>query len=314
MPTTPVVSVTDGPRFTVADLVGAPMVIPTKLKEKMQNIFISTALLRNAGGNPNGMVAYSEGDPTFLDQDVQDVAEFGEIPVASGQMGVPKIAVGTKRALGVRISREMRDFNRLDQVNKQMRQLVSTFLRADDNVIKALLGSAAVPTLPAGAAWDTTNGNPRLDLALAIKEVTQAAPAVGSGGSAQEWYGFRPDTIVMNPGLLPVLLDNEKFLKVYQGNVAGESIAYTGATPQRIFGLQVIESMAWPDDKVFLLERETIGFYSDARPLEFTGLYPEGGGPNGGPTESWRSDASHIRAYGLDQPKAGIWLTGITTP
>lgn len=313
MATTPVVSVSDGPRFTVADLVGAPMAIPTALKERMQNIFISTALFRNAGGNPNNLVQYTEGDPSYLDTDVQDVAEFGDIPVAAGQMGVPRIAVGTKRALGVRVSREMRDFNRLDAVNKQMRQLVNTFERADDNVAKALLGSAAVPTLPAATAWDTVDGNPRLDLALAIKEVTQSAPDASAGGSGQEWYGFRPDTVVVNPGLLPVLLDNEKFLKVYQGNVAAENLGYTGVIPSRIFGLQVIESMAWPDDRILVLERGTIGFYSDARPLEFTGLYPEGNGPNGGPTESWRSDASHIRAYGLDQPKAGIWLTGLTS-
>jgi hypothetical protein len=311
MPTTPVVVSSDGPRFTVADLIGNPLAIPTKLKERMANIFISTTLLRNAGGNNNGLVSYTEGDPSFLDTDVQDVAEFAEIPVAAGRMGVPRIAVGTKRALGVRVSREMRDRNKIDAVNKQMTQLANTFERADDNVIKALLGSAAVPTLPVDEPWDTAEGNPRLDLALARKEVTRAAPDADAGGSAQEWYGFRPDTVVINDGLLPVLMDNEKFLKVYQGNVADMSVELKGELPDRIFGMQVVTSMAFPDDKILLLQRGVVGFYSDERPLEFTGLYPEGGGPNGGPTESWRSDASHIRVYGLDQPKAAIWLTDI---
>jgi hypothetical protein len=108
MPTTSVVSISDGPRVTVADLIGSPMMVPTRLKELMTNIFLSEALLRNAGGNPSGLVGYSEGDPSFLDGDVQDVAEFGEIPVSAGRMGVPRVAIATKRALGVRVSRESR--------------------------------------------------------------------------------------------------------------------------------------------------------------------------------------------------------------
>jgi hypothetical protein len=64
---------------------------------------------------------------------------------------------------------------------------------------------------------------------------------------------------------------------------------------------------------VLILERGTVGFYSDTRPLQFTAMYPEGNGPNGGPTESYRSDASHKRAIAVDQPKAAIWITGITS-
>ena len=40
-------------------------------------------------------------------------------------------------------------------------------------------------------------------------------------------------------------------------------------------------------------------------------MYPEGNGPNGGPTESYRSDASYKRAIAVDQPKAAMWLTGV---
>ena len=305
-------SISDGPRTTVADLVGNPMMVPTKQKELMQNIFVSESILRNAGGNPAGLVGYTEGDPTFLVGDVEDVAEFGEIPVTYGEMGVPRVAVATKRGLGVRISREMRDENRIGAVNKQMTQLRKTFQRADDRSVRALLQSSAVPTLPVADAWDTAEGNPRLDLALAIKEITFATPT-GDTTSAEEWAGFEPDTIVLNPGILPVLLDNEKFLKVYQGDVAGENPLLTGQLPGRIMGRTIIGSLAFPDDRLFVCERGTLGFYSDTRALEFTGLYPEGNGPNGGPTETWRSDATHKRAMALDQPKAGIWLTGLTS-
>lgn len=312
MPTTSVVSAYDGgSRLTVADLIGNPLWIPTKLKERLENVFISESLLRNAGGNANGLVGYTQGDPTFLEGDIQDIAEFGEIPVSSGRRGAPQVAVAIKRALGVRISREMRDENNMMAVTTQLNQLVNTFIRADDRVAKALLTSAAVPTLAVANAWNTTNGDPRADIANGIEQIATAAPSVADGGSSEEWYGFQPDTMVVNGAILPALLSNDKFNKVYQGNISNENIAYTGAFPGEIYGLSIIRSRSFPTNKVLLLERGTIGFYSDTRPREFTGMYPEGNGPNGGPTESWRCDATHKRAAALDQPKAGLWLTGV---
>ncbi|ATN90818.1 major capsid protein [Gordonia phage Lysidious] len=303
-----IVSVSDGPSLTVSDLVKNPLWVPTKLKELMENQFISEALLRNGGKNDAGVVAFREGDPTFLDDDVQDVAEFGEIPVSAGRLGLPRAAYATKKALGVRISKEMIDENKIDAVNKQITGLRNTFVRANDRGAKALFSSPAVPTMPVSEPWDDPLGKPRTDLAKAIEEISTATP---DEATEDEYYGFEPDTIVLHPGLLATLMDNEQILKVYQGNVANESIAYTGAIPGLLMGLNVIKSRTFPVDKALILERGTVGFYSDTRPLQFTTLYPEGGGPNGGPRETWRSDASHKRAIGLDQPKAALWLTGL---
>lgn len=306
-----IVSVSDGNRLTVSDLVKNPLFIPTKLKELIENQFISEALFRDAGPNPSGVVGYREGDPTFLDDDVQDVAEFGEIPVSSGQLGIPRMAYAVKKALGVRVSKEMIDENDIDAVNKQMTGLKNTFIRANDRGAKTLLQSTAVPTMPVSTAWDATGGKPRTDLARGIEQISTAAPAEAT---EDEYYGFSPDTLVVHPGLLATLMDNDQILKIYNGNVANESIAYTGAIPGQLMGLTVIQSRTFPIDKALILERGTVGFYSDTRPLQFTELYPEGGGPNGGPRETWRSDASHKRAMGLDQPKAALWLTGLVTP
>ncbi|MFE7746865.1 hypothetical protein [Nocardia sp. NPDC057455] len=310
MPTS-VLSISDGPRTTVADLVGNPMLIPARVLELLRNAFVAEALLRDAGPNTNGLVRYDESTPLYLGTDIEDVAEFSEIPVGAGQRGTPAIAYATKKALGVRISREMRDENKLDDVNRQLKQLVNTFIRADDRVLKALLQSAAVPTMPASAAWDTANSKPRKDFADAMYEVSAATPTATQG---DDGFGFKPDTIVLHPSLVPILTDNEDFLKVYKDALASESIAYTGALPKQIMGMDPLTAWSWPMDRVFIGERKTIGFYSDTRALESTGLYPEGGGPNGGPTESWRSDTSRKRAMALDEPKAGIWITGVVTP
>ena len=313
MAKTGVISISDGPRTTVADLIGSPMMVPTKQKELMQGIFISEDLLRDAGPNPTGLVGYTEGDPSFLIGDVEDIAEFAEIPVTYGEMGVPRVGVSNLRGLGVRISRQMRDKNQMDRVNKQMVQLRNTFRRADDRTIRALLMSNAVPTMPVATPWDQANSKPRLDIGLGIKEITFATPT-GDIASDEEWLGFNPDTIVLNPGILPVLLDNEDFQKVYNGNAAADNPSLNWQMPGTINGRTIIGSLSFPEDRLFICERKTLGFYSDTRPLEFTGLYPEGNGPNGGPTETWRADTTHERVIAIDQPKAGLWLTGLVTP
>lgn len=314
MPTTSMVSISDGARVTVSDLIANPMIVPTKLKELMTNVFVSSTLLRDAGPNAAGVVAYTEGDPSFLDRDVEELAEGAEIPVAAGRRGLPKSAYGVKRALGVRVTKEIRIENNVGAVERQMLQFRNTFMRADDRVIKNLLVSNTVPTLGVSTAWDQTAGKPRKDLARAIEQISTAAPSIADGGSGEEYYGFNPNTICLHPGLRATLLDNDNVLKVYQGNIADQNPLLTGQLPEEIFGLRVIQSRAFPIDRVLVCERGTMGFYSDTWPLEFTPLYSEGGGPDGGPTQSFRSDGSHKRAAALDQPKAGLWLTGVVTP
>lgn len=313
---TGIVSVSDGPRISVAEIIGNPLFVPTRLKSMMNNQFISEALFRNGGANQNGVVAYNEGNPSFLEDDVADVAEFAEIPVSSGARGLPRTAFAVKKALGVRVSKEMIDENRIGAVTDQMMQLRNTFVRANDRAAKALLQATAIPTVAVADAWDTTAGKPRRDIAEGIEQISTAAPVAWPAGigSTDESYNFEPDTLVLHPGLLAILMANDEFMRVWlQNPLAAQAPDYVGMLPASVMGLTVIKARTFPIDKVLMLERGTVGFYSDTRPLQFTALYPEGNGPNGGPTECYRSDASHKRALAVDQPKAALWLTGITT-
>ncbi|MFH5231893.1 hypothetical protein [Antrihabitans spumae] len=304
-----VLSVSDGPRTTVADLVGAPLAVPARILSILENGFISETLLRNAGGNTNGLVQYAESTPLYLGTDVDDVAEFTEIPVGAGQLGTPRIAYATKKGLGVRVSREMIDENKLDRVNTQITQLTNTFIRADDRALRTLLLSGAVPTIAAAATWATAvTGKPRKNIADAMEKVASATPGAVA---ADDFLGFQADTIVLHPSIAPILQDNEDFLRVYKDSLSTEAINYTGRLPKDVLGLTILTSRSFPTDRALVLERGTVGFYSDTRPLESTGLYPEGNGPNGGPNESFRSDTTIKRAMGLDQPKAAVWITGI---
>lgn len=310
--TVSVASVHDGPGITVDHLVGAPMMIPTRILELLDNSFLDDAVFRDAGRNTNGLVMGEESTPLFLGGDVETVAEFAEIPVAAGQRGLPRIWVGSKKGLGVRVSREMRDENKIDDVNRQIVQLTNTTRRARERALRtALSTAAAIPSIAAVGAWGTANSRIRRDFSNAIEVIRSARP---DGSTTEDILGFTPDAAIIPAGMEAVLLDDDEFLKIYRGNIANESIAYTGKMPNEFMGLTGLTSRFWPNDRILVFERNTLGFKSDTRPLEATGLYPEGNGPNGGPTESWRSDTTYKRVLGVDQPLAACWITGITTP
>ncbi len=303
-----IVSVSDGPRTTVADLIGNPLLIPTRVLDLLRNRFLSQALLRDAGRNANGLVQFNDTTPLYLGSDVENVAEFAEIPIGVGQVGTARIAYALKRGLGVRLSREMRDENRVDDVNRQITQLTNTMVRAQERALRALLLDPAVPVIAATAAWTGPGAKVRRDIANAMEVVASATP---NATAADDLLGFDPNTVVLPGSLTPALLDNPEFLEVYKTAAPTENMLYTGKLPNDVLGLAALTSRSWPKDRVLVCERGTMGFYSDTRPLEATGLYGEGNGPNGGPTESWRSDTTQKRAMGLDQPKAACWITGV---
>ncbi|MGN7134566.1 phage major capsid protein [Rhodococcoides corynebacterioides] len=305
---TGILSVNDGGKTTVSQLVGAPMAIPARVLQLLDNAFISESLLRDAGSNKNGLVKYDEETPLYLDGDLQEVAEFGEIPVVSGQRGLPRIAVANKRAFGIRVSQEMRDENNIDAVNTQIIQAANTAIRAQERALRAAFSNPAIPTIAATAAWTGSTAKIRKDLANAQEIIASATPTASQG---DDLLGFEADTVVFPGSIKPLLIDNEEFLKVYKDSLSTEDIRYTGKMPKDALGMTALATRTWPKDRVLVLMRKVVGFYSDTRKLSATGLYPEGNGPMGGPTESWRSDTTYKRVIGIDQPKAAVWITGV---
>jgi hypothetical protein len=307
-----VLSVSDGPRTTVADLVGAPMLIPARVLELLANKFIAETILRDGGRNNNGLVSFAESTPLYLGDDMQEVAEFAEIPVGAGQIGTRRLAYALKKALGIRISKEMKDENRLDDVNRQLTQLVNTAIRAEDRTLRTLLADPSIPTVAAATAWTSSSARIRDDFFNAKEVIASATP---TGTQDDNNFGFEADTAVLHGSVEALLGKNDGFNSVYRNSaLVTEDISYSGKLPQKVVDLDALKSRSFPKDKVLVVQRKVVGFFSDTRPLQSTGLYPEGNGPNGGPTESWRSDTSRKRAMGLDQPLAACWITGVQAP
>jgi hypothetical protein len=138
------------------------------------------------------------------------------------------------------------------------------------------------------------------------------AGAVPVGGTTEDVLGFIPDTIILPQTATAGLMGNTDWLTVYTaGQNAGEDIRYTGRLPGQIMGLSALQSYFWPTNKALVIQRGIVGLRSDTRPLEATPVYPEGNGPNGGPTESFRSDTTRKRVLAVDQPLAACWINGI---
>lgn len=296
-----------GRKITVDDIRRNPLFLPARILELLDGQFIDNILLRYEGDAST--IAFEEGSSLFLDDEVQEMLEFEEIPVAGYQRGLPRVAIATKKGLGVRISEDMKRENNVAAVNRQVTALVNTMIRARFLAMRQLVMNPAIPTIAASAAWDTASGKPRRDLAAAAEVVASAGD-----DTVDTTENFEADTTVMPGGITPILLDNDDFLKVYGGNLASENIAYTGKLPGDVMGMLGLKARFWPTDRVLVCQRKTIGFYTDPRPLEVTPLYPEGNGPNGGPTESHRVDATMKRGMGIDQPLAACWITGVVTP
>ena len=296
-----------GRKITVDDIRRNPLFLPARILELLDGQFIDDVLLRYEGDAST--IAFEEGSSLFLDDEVQEMLEFEEIPVAGYQRGLPRVAIATKKGLGVRISEDMKRENNVAAVNRQVTALVNTMIRARVLAMRQLVMNPAIPTIAASAAWDTASGKPRRDLAAAAEVVASAGD-----DTVDTTENYEADTTVMPGGITPILLDNDDFLKVYGGNLASENIAYTGKLPGDVMGMLGLKARFWPTDRVLVCQRKTIGFYTDPRPLEVTPLYPEGNGPNGGPTESYRVDATMKRGMGIDQPLAACWITGVVTP
>lgn len=302
-----IVSIDDGKLISVDDVMGDPKAIPQRVIDLVRDNIVGETMFRNAG-NPGGLlVQFERMKPRFLDGEPEGVAEFGEIPVFGTDMGEPDVARGLKIGAAVRISREMKDFNQIDKLRQDVAAASNTLIRANDAGFRATLAAANVPSIAAAAAWNTTG-------AKAYDDIIDAVDKVGTAlyeNDPNQPLGFVADTLVINPSNLRAWAKSDDYKGLFIGNMASENVAFKGALPEKLLGLTVLASPLWPLDKALVMQRGVTGFYADARPLQGTPLYGEGGGPNGGPTESFRSDMTQIRAIGVDEPLSACWITGL---
>jgi len=300
MPTTEFVSSTDqGQQLKVNDFIKEPTLVQSVMTKMLDKQFIADALLRQAPGAPGGVVKFFEDESLFAKDDIEIVAEYGEIPVVQGQDGTPRAVFTRKGAGALVISEEMRTRNSIDLVNKRLRQIRNTFVRFWDDMFMSALFASPMPTHAVPLAWTDTTAKVRYDVAKAGEVV------LGQKDTNGNEFAFTPDTLVLNPLRASALTYNDDVAKVFRGNIANLAPLYVGDTGRDLMGYRILKSWRVPVNKGILLERKTIGFISDERPLRTTPMYEQR------ERESHRADTSRMSAVGIDAPKAGVILTGL---
>lgn len=300
-----VVSYEDGPKLTVNDLLKDPTVIPRRVIDMTKQRFVADQLLRGGPSAVSGVAKFYSSTPLFSMTNTQIVGEFGSIPVAQNDLGQLLLTQTTKRGLGLRVSREMADRNDVDAVNTQVSQVSNTMVRDWDGVFMAALLAAVSTsgqTVAASNAWSSTSGTPRTDILNARSLIINATLP----GTTDNFMAFNPDTIVLSMLDVAELLENTSIWQPWQGgNIANLNPQVTGQLPATLFGLDAWATWHLAQGTALVLERKTVGFISDERPLEATPMkYNDD-------EEHWRSNVTRVSAVGIDQPYAVASITGI---
>jgi hypothetical protein len=301
---TPVYASSDGPRITVDALVKDPLQIPALILDMTQNEFVVDAVLRNAGLTQSGVVRYEESTPLFADANPEVRAEFAEVPVVPTSIGLPRAVYSHERAMAIMVSDEMRRRQIVDPVTRQLLQVKNTMVYSWNAVfMNAILANSSVQTQVSANPWASSNATIRADLANA-GYLIENANVVSSLGVTQ-WFGFEPDTLLINHVTRATLLQSSSFAAPYLGDIASENLLYTGKLPNKIFNYDVLVSRQVPPGTAFLMQRNRCGFIADELPMMATPLYRDE------PRKSWRSDVQRAAGIGFDQPLAICALTGI---
>lgn len=308
MTSVPFNSSQDGQRITVNTYIKRPALVRARVLKMLDQQFITDAILRQGPKADGGAVQYEESVPMFANEDAAIVEEYGEIPAVVGEGGIPKTVRTVKRALGLLVSREMRDRDDVGAVDRQLVQIRNTMVRAWENAfLSALLSNANIHTLAATAVWsNSATSKIRYDLAQAIY-LAANSDAETSNNTGEQKFMFEPDTLIISRKTEADFLASDDVAKVFVGgNIADENLQYKGKMPRQFFGLDVIRSWRLASNQAIVLQRKVVGGISDERALEVTPLkeVPDN-------TETYRSNTVRRSAVFIDQPKAATLITGV---
>lgn len=307
-----ITSVDDGPRLTVAQLTKSPTLVPKRIIQMTGQGFMVDRLLRKGPPIPGGSLIFSESEPLYADEGPMNVEEFGEIPLTTTSTGEMRVAKSVKKALGFRISQESIDRNNFDKVQQDMTKLKNSFAKTYEDVFLTAL-MAALPTFTSSNSWVNTAASTAgegiyADLAKVVYNIGNQDADTADGTGEQKFH-FQPDTVVINDRVATLMLLNADIQKVLGvGSAATQQPLITGDATDlfmKAFGLRLVKSWRLSPDKAIVLQSKTVGGVSDERPLGATPLYEHR------PTETWRTDVTRMSAVFIDQPKAGMVITGI---
>jgi len=202
------------------------------------------------------------------------------------------------------VSDEMRRRQAIDPVTRQLLQVKNTMVYSWNTAFySAVVANASIQTLAVANPWASASATIRSDIAQAVYLVENANIVSPSG--VTQWLGFEADTLIINHGTKNTLLQSSTFAAPYIGDIASESLMYTGTLPQKIFNLDVLVSRQVPAGNALILQRNRCGGYADELPFQCSPLYRQE------ERKTARADCQRSSAIFLDQPLSIALLSGV---
>lgn len=289
----------DGPKLSVSQFIAAPTMVQGRMTRMHDQQFIVDRLLRKGDDTTSGVYTFSVDEPLFA-QGGEIVAEGAEIPVTGPQLGELQAVFTAKSGLGLKITKEMRNRNKMDALRKGMQQVRNTTVKIWDQRFWTAINAGVTQTLAvSNGAWNTSGSKPRYDAAKAIELIGQAQDVNGDDLSIEA------DTIVLPVSRKGVFLYNDDVARVFVDSLARSNPQYIGEVGKEFIGLNVLFARNMPAGRGFVCKARDLGFIGDEEGLSVTPLYEQR------ERQAWRSDTTRQSAIGIDLPKAGCWITGI---
>lgn len=295
--------------LTVEEALANPHFMPELLLEELNGEEVQKMFFRDVTVNSN-IIAFRESLPSYLEDDVERVAEFGEIPVSDPTAGELKTVPVEKLGIAIRVSWEQRNDNDMDAVRRELEARKNTILRSQARAAISALNGAGIQEHQVTTAWDQQGSNPAADFLDAAEIILGAEDGDG------HYYGYQPNVLLIHPMTLNLLKRNEEVQKLYIGNMASENPLFKGVSEEPLmFGnVQVVKSFFVPKGEAYLGQEQTAGFMGQREPAWTSDFYEERGqSGRGGANMSYRSDYVHRRGFAVDGPKSLVKLTGLVT-
>lgn len=295
--------------LTVEEALSNPHFMPDIVKESLIGSEIQRLLFRSETVTSN-VIAYREKSVPFLEDDVANVAEFGEIPVSDPLAGEYKTVPVEKLGIGIRVSWEQRTDNDMYAVRNELESRANTIVKRQAEDALKSLANAGIQELAVANAWDKPDADPAGDFLDASEVVLGAEDEDG------HYFGYVPDVLLIHPMTLNLLKRSPKVQDMYIGDMAHANPLFNGISAEPIiFGnVQIAKSFLIPKGEAYLAQQGKVGFMGEREPEWVSEFYEErGNSGRGGANQSWRSDYTHRRGFAVDGPKSIVKLTGLVT-
>lgn len=298
----PIHSINDGEKYTVSQLMADPKAITTPILTFLEEWDLAKFLLRDGGAN-QGSVVFDQDAVPLTEDGLETIPEFSEVPTTRMVGGKQVTALSEVEGRALEISYQMRDYNKVDQVKKGIQQLQNSALFKSSQRLKSLVTASDIDAIPASAPWGGSGSAVVRDVYAAIEGIVDAE--VPGFEDDDVSYTYEPTHMIIPRGAIGAFMQDDQVRSLYQGNIASENPTYKGVQTFNFAGLTVVCPKFWFKDRILITEPGVLGFYSDAQSLVMRGPVDKS------ENRLVRYQLDRDRALGIDQSKAGMWITGI---